>query len=134
MIKTICYVSALELNVSAPNLKEMFSNIKNKNISTNISGVLLYKNENFLQIIEGEEKTVNALFSKIKKDNRHSHIITLIDFPIPQRLFKEYKTSFSIVKSSNEFNALFEYIDWLKHADSSCAIKAIKVLETFIKN
>jgi len=132
-MKSICYVSTIQSKVSSSELYEAFVSFKKKNIKNNISGVLLHKNGNFLQIIEGKKETIDALFSKIKIDKRHKHIITLIDFPIPHRLFEEYKTSFSIIDSPEEFKMLIEYTNWLKHADSSCAKKAIKVLEAFIK-
>ena len=99
MIKTICYVSDSKIKESKVKLDKMFNDIKTKNIINNISGVLIYKNGNFLQIIEGDKEIIDTLFLNIKKDKRHSHIITLIDFPIPHRLFKEYKTSFSIIDS-----------------------------------
>ena len=45
-----------------------------KNQKNKISGLLLYCNGQFLQLIEGPEKAVNELFDTISNDSRHNGI------------------------------------------------------------
>ena len=47
-----------------------------------------------MQVLEGEEKPVVALFAKISRDPRHHHIIPLIREPIEQRYFPNSAMAF----------------------------------------
>jgi len=132
MLKTITYLSSSKLD-SIESIQALFEKAKTHNLSHQISGILLHKNGNFMQILEGLEEQVDAIYNKIIKDKRHHQIIKLIDIPIPGRLFQEYKASFSLINSNSDFTELNSYINWLKLADSSCAIKAVGVLENFMK-
>ena len=44
---------------------------RTKNLKLNITGMLLYKDGIFMQLLEGDETEVRKLFSTIKHDNRH---------------------------------------------------------------
>jgi len=102
MLKCITYVSSSKIE-SPKALLKLFEKSKTYNESNSISGVLIHNAGNFMQVLEGEEKEVDALYYKVLSDKRHSQVIKLIDFPIPGRLFQEYNTSFSLVSSSSEF-------------------------------
>ena len=73
-------------------LKEMptdFSSIlktaRTENPKLGITGVLLYDNGKFLQILEGEKFHLDALLENIKRDNRHNNMQILVDAPISAR-------------------------------------------------
>ena len=133
MLKTITYISSSKIE-SHHKLLKLFEKAKAYNIKHNISGILILKKNVFLQILEGHSDIVNAVFNKISNDNRHHQIIKLIDFPITNRLFQDYDTSFSLVISRKEFKKLNNYINWLRQADSSCAKKAINILENLLRD
>ncbi len=124
MFKAVCYVS----NISKGNsieLDQLFKLTKENNIKLDITGVLIYKNGNFLQIIEGEDNKVYSLYDKICIDKRHHHIIKVLDINIPGRIFEDYETGFSIINSSKQFKQLEEYLSWIKQSETKCAIKAV---------
>lgn len=68
------------------------SNVHNK--EKNITGCLLYHNNEFLQILEGNENDVKELYSKIKQDNKHDHVILLEQGEKEERLFKNWNMAF----------------------------------------
>lgn len=56
------------------NLVEILKDAQKYNQDEGISGFLLYGPDKLIQLLEGEEQKVIALYQKIKKDRRHSDI------------------------------------------------------------
>ena len=68
-----------------------------RNKSLLVTGVLLYQNRSFLQVIEGPKSSLQALMKRIEADPRHMNIKRLIDQPIRKRSFAEWNMdSFNI--------------------------------------
>jgi hypothetical protein len=132
MLKTICYISDSRESESIENVKRIYDKAKQNNSKRNITGILIYQNGNYLQVLEGDEKYVDLTFSKIKFDPRHKNIIKVINNSIEQRIFEDYNFGFSVVKSSEEFKQLNEYLEWLREADNRIANKVIAMVENFI--
>jgi hypothetical protein len=61
---------------------------ENRNEIEQITGMLLYDGSHFMQVLEGEEETVLALFEKIKADPRHKNVEALINNPLDERNFQ----------------------------------------------
>ena len=56
--------------------------------------MLLYHNKSFLQVLEGPEEQVGALFTKIEKDPRHKKILMLLRGEIQEKEFKNWSMGF----------------------------------------
>lgn len=133
MSYTLCYVSSCNDDLSARDLEQLFHVNKRNNIVLNISGILVYNNGNFLQILEGEEQKIINLYKKIKVDKRHSSIIELISIPKSERIFDDYEFGFILVNDSKKRNQLRNYLNWLKEAEIKNVDKVIKIVENFIE-
>ena len=55
-----------------------------------ITGMLLYDGSHFMQVLEGDETKVLALFEQIKTDPRHKNVEDLINNPLGKRNFKDW--------------------------------------------
>ncbi|HMR16100.1 BLUF domain-containing protein [Mariniflexile maritimum] len=132
MLKTICYISDSMHNESLKNIEDLYLKARTNNAKNNITGILMYTDRNFLQVLEGEETIVDATFKKICADIRHKNIFNIIDSPIEQRIFEDYNFGFTTINNKQELNNLFEYLNWLKNADCDCANKVIAMVENFI--
>lgn len=55
-----------------------------------ISGYLYYNKQSFLQYIEGSSNAVDNLVLKIKKDPRHSLIMSIEDYDLKKRRFPDW--------------------------------------------
>jgi len=55
-------------------LRELEETSSANNRKAGITGLLLYTGHEFLQVLEGPEKEVNALFQKISRDPRHETV------------------------------------------------------------
>ncbi|TGV03147.1 BLUF domain-containing protein [Flavivirga rizhaonensis] len=132
MLKTICYISDSCQEESLNTLKNLFSKAKKNNLKFNITGILIYSNANFLQVLEGNETNVNDTFKRISLDTRHRNLFKVIDINTQQRIFEDYNFGFTIVDSSKELNELNEYLEWLRKADNKLANKVVNMVENFI--
>jgi hypothetical protein len=70
------------------------------NEASGVTGMLLYGNDTFLQVIEGEESGIDGLVEKIRKDPRHSKIQFLYRKPIDQRQYADWSMGFKRVRES----------------------------------
>ena len=60
------------------------------NEATRISGILLYGELNFLQVIEGPSDEIGSLFERIKADSRHSGVVKTSDETVVERCFDSW--------------------------------------------
>lgn len=67
----------------------------------NISGCLLFHNNRFLQLFEGETAKVNALNDRIQNDPRHRDITTHYNSSISNRLWDEWAMAFYEMSGSS---------------------------------
>ena len=80
--------------LAADDLRQILTKSRVNNAQREITGVLLYREGNVLQIVEGREQAVIELFDKIKADTRHGGVIKLYQKPIEQRDFSDWSMGF----------------------------------------
>lgn len=93
MIRLI-YVSSATKEMSQQELVELLSQSREKNQLLNITGMLLYSGGNFFQILEGEKNSVEELYAKITKDERHTDCIMIDESEIKDRTFPNWSMGF----------------------------------------
>lgn len=91
------YTSISKQKWSDDQLKNMLKKARDKNESQNITGMLLYLDPFFIQILEGEEFLVNDLFNKIKEDSRHYKVSLIYKKPIEDRSFADWTMGFNVL-------------------------------------
>ncbi len=57
------------------------------NSKNNITGILLSKEETFLQLLEGPKENIHSVYASIISDKRHKNIVKLMDEPVGNRIF-----------------------------------------------
>ena len=80
--------------MSSEDVSKILKNSRQFNSENNITGCLLYYNNEFLQILEGEKKNVLDLFAVIKKDKRHSNVLVLGEDKKDKRIFSDWHMAF----------------------------------------
>lgn len=85
----VVYTSTATEPFSKTALMELLRGSVRRNSRAGITGLLLYQNGAFMQVLEGEKAALMELFEKISHDPRHHHIIRLIQGPIPGRNFPD---------------------------------------------
>jgi hypothetical protein len=121
MLSQIVYVSSRQAICTDEEIEKILASCKKNNPPLNITGVLLYSKNKFIQLVEGDYKLINELYSKIQKDTRHSQVILLSMGPIKEKSFPswhmgakklnagevDYKTDIS-AEDKLVFNALLD--------------------------
>ena len=75
---------------SSEEIKDIVQELSARNISHGITGVLIYNNGEFYQILEGEKDTICNLMDSIKEDERHGSVHTIWEGEIPERGYKNW--------------------------------------------
>jgi len=103
----IVYMSTADPGLSEGDLTELLNDSARRNYRMGITGVLLHHDGMFMQVLEGQEADVIALYDKILRDPRHHNIIPLIQEYVEKRLFAD-----SIMTSrASDLPALWERPD-----------------------
>lgn len=133
MLYQIIYVS--KRNCSEEEIHKILEKSRVKNNKIDITGLLLYSKDSFIQCIEGEKEEVNKLYDTIKKDERHSNSILISYKPIKKRDFPnwnmgEKKVNLEEVNlmSNMQEEDLIEFQNILAGKESTNAIEVIKKL------
>ena len=90
-MKRIIYISKLTTPISCEDI-ESIGVVSNRNNSRiNITGILVFFEKMFFQIIEGDDEKVDQLYNKIGNDERHHDILRLkTEYDINERLFPNW--------------------------------------------
>ena len=91
---SIIYASSAVQLFTRDQLLDLLTVAKENNNKIGVTGLLLYKEGNFIQAIEGIESVVKELYAKIQQDRRHENIITLGSQAINERQFPDWTMGF----------------------------------------
>lgn len=94
MLITLIYGSSAVGSPSEHDLQEILEASWKNNKPLGITGMLLYRGGNFLQVLEGEKEVVESLYNKIKTDPRHHSVLTIFKRQIKQREFSDWTMGF----------------------------------------
>ncbi len=109
MIYQIVFMSNLAGEETRDDLNRILKKAETNNSRDGITGVLLYKNRQFFQVLEGSERDVKCCFERISSDRRHRSIYTLWSKPALQRNFPSWSASMSgDFKMPQEFSGFCE--------------------------
>lgn len=89
----LIYESAASRPMAADDLKRLLEQARDKNQRLGITGLLLYKSNRFMQVLEGQEETVRTLYATIRADERHHDVTTLLTTAIFTRTFPAWSMS-----------------------------------------
>jgi hypothetical protein len=90
MLSQLVYVSNRKSNCTDVEIESILTACKKNNPGLDITGVLLYSDTKFIQMVEGNSKVITTLYDKIKLDNRHSNAMMISFGPIKERAFPSW--------------------------------------------
>ena len=106
-------------------LSELLRKCRSRNAERGVTGMLLYDQGSFFQVLEGERRTVERLFEKIAEDPRHNRVKKVIIEPIAERAFGDWSMGFSHV-TAQELAAMPGLNDFFGQANSYEEVDACK--------
>jgi hypothetical protein len=90
----LVYVSTATIRWSDTDLDQLLQQSRKDNFIADITGLLLFKDGNFMQILEGPRDAVLKLLAKIRRDARHQGVLVLFEEETPHREFKDWSMGF----------------------------------------
>ena len=85
----LMYISSGSRKFDAGELEEILAASRKNNAAVGVTGMLLYLDGNFLQLLEGEREEVETLYERILLDKRHGGAIALSRAEVEERLFPD---------------------------------------------
>lgn len=95
---TIVYRSAPVITTSVAGylteIDRVLATARRRNAEVSITGAMLFNEDWFVQLLEGEETDVRATFDRIAVDPRHEEVQVLFDSATAARRFPEWSMAF----------------------------------------
>lgn len=94
MLYELIYRSKAKSNIGEEALKDILETARAFNNSENITGCLLFHDNQFLQLLEGEFNILMELYERIKLDERHSDVVLLHMRETDYRIYTDWTMAF----------------------------------------
>jgi len=118
----LIYSSMASPEIQESDLKDIIEVAEKNNRDDEITGMLIFHDGTFIQMLEGAKEKVIASFEKIRDDHRHSAVIKLFEGETDKRHFPDWKMALEVVhpedfekirayKSIEEGNRLLEELN-----------------------
>jgi hypothetical protein len=92
---SVVYVSSATSAFSSNELVELLGVCRRNNEAMQITGMLLHRGGNFIQVLEGEREAVRSVYLRINADPRHRGVLCLLEQTIEARLFANWSMGFA---------------------------------------
>jgi hypothetical protein len=128
----LVYVSTAKKMMEDADLLELLTQSRERNLKHNVTGVLLYSEGTFMQVLEGERDDVYKIYASIEQDLRHRNIIKLITGPADKRVFPNWSMAFASVNAET-LEVIEGYFNAAKQSfESDNKHATVIMLKTFI--
>ncbi len=110
---SLTYLSLATSPLDEDQLKDLLAESRDNNARSDVTGMLLYADQQFIQTIEGRRHDVEATMERILADPRHHHVdITLVD-DIESRSFPEWTMGFKVLtqETADEMRGFTDFLD-----------------------
>ncbi len=91
------YASVATVEFGPAQLTELLRKARQANERLGLTGMLLYSDASFFQVLEGDPQVVDQLYQKLLLDPRHAQFTVIIREPIARRSFGSWSMGFSYV-------------------------------------
>lgn len=91
------YASTATAGFQEADIPRLLEGARLKNAARGITGMLLFIEGSFFQVLEGEPGAVDTIYATIAEDSRHTRVTQIIREPIARRSFDEWSMGFAAV-------------------------------------
>lgn len=96
----LVYYSEAVTPFSEDSLIDLLVKANRFNRTQDITGCMIYGNNKFVQLLEGDEHKVKALYQRIQADGRHNKMVLLLEMSVNHKLFADWGMAFKFVDKS----------------------------------
>lgn len=88
------YVSGASPQMSDTEIEDILTASRRNNLRDGVTGMLLWADGVFIQVLEGEPDTVRSLYRRIQADDRHRNLMLVLEQVAENRLFSQWSMGF----------------------------------------
>ncbi len=90
----LTYSSTVVLGTNKEYLEQILEEARKRNLEEHITGCLVYYQNRFVQILEGDKRRVLKVYGKIRHDTRHHSLQLLWEGDVPERYFADWSMAY----------------------------------------
>ncbi len=95
MLRHIAYVSLSLSPLDTGLLSDILQISQRNNLRDNITGVLMFHNMLFFQVLEGDDSSVERCYARIVQDPRHTNVSLMLDDEAQSRTFPNWAMAYA---------------------------------------
>lgn len=126
----LLYVSEAPDSLNYSDLLDILKVARDFNEKNQISGVLIYRDGYFIQLLEGDKVKIDQLMNNIKKDARNHSLRILIESESSERIFGDWSMAFIdgdlSVNETSDLIDLFELATQFNHSQKELIMPMLK--------
>jgi len=100
MFYELVYASAAVRPFNPNDLSELLGTARRNNERVGVTGILLYHEGSFLQLLEGTRDDVLQIYAKVRQDPRHWRVSVVREGPVEARRFSSWSMGFVSLDAS----------------------------------
>ena len=105
------YVSQANATFNAEEIPNILAKAHAFNPSQGLTGVLMFRGGTFIQLLEGDEDKVRALYGKIGTDPRHRNLLTIFERRTDERIFSDWSMAYKEI-GPLDLRLINEILSW----------------------
>ncbi|WP_285041390.1 BLUF domain-containing protein [Plantibacter sp. LMC-P-059a] len=132
---SLVYASTATQPFNDEDLTALLATSRENNARAHLTGMLIYRDGRFLQVLEGPEAAVRGLMDTLTTDPRHTGIRVMFEEPIRERQFADWTMGFERADtgSAPDVDGYRDTFDDLDRDDPTATMRALQELARWFR-
>ncbi len=132
MVYRIVYISKATPSLDDKELDKILASSRKNNPKLDVTGLMLFFEGSFFQVLEGEKSQVESLYRYIELDSRHITVKRLQEGEVSGRLFGDWSMAYTPISKQDKQKLIGDGDFFSKFSPSNSLDVDTKSLTTFI--
>jgi len=129
-MQQVIYISEAADVMDSETLLGILKKSRDYNERMSITGILLYRNNTFIQLLEGPKENIKKLYDKIKLDSRHKNCFVILEQDTKSRSFPNWSMGFEDLSDDRVYEQL-GFIDFFNSKQTSSDSEVLELINNF---
>lgn len=103
----LIYVSQATSSIQLDEIENILEASRANNQVEQVTGMLMYKDRLFVQILEGEKDHVFSVYNRVKDDSRHQGVQIIEELEVPKRQFDQWIMGFKFLTQDDLIKIIY---------------------------
>ena len=114
LLLQLIYISGASVPFSQKELKALLKKARKNNHELDVSGILIFHEGAFFQVLEGPPESVYAIYDRISQDARHDEVKLLLKCEVEERSFPDWSMGFVNIEKASDLRSIPGFTDFFK--------------------